>query len=559
MNTIQNLIIRNQIIDKCEKDLEFRQLCLEMCKRDKLWWCDNFVTAFNPRESPPFSPFILYPRQRELLNWVDAMKRDRVEGQVRWACVPKSRDIGATWVLGAINQVHSWLFTDYYVGWVGANVISTVDEKGSSKSIMEKYRMLLNRLPKWMQPEGWDSRENNKTGFIKNPINGSEIAGIGGDSFGRGGRATEVIIDEWNHCERPDAKISALSAVADNVFFVSTVYGTAHKFYEQVTSGDYPVFSYHWKDHPIKGRWFAPKREKIVWDQEMIDGYERAINNQDEWDAGWGWDSPLGAVYPFEIAKRREVGDLIWAQEYDMDFTSSVQGVVIPPEYVMACVNSHLRIDGLAEASSTKAAGLDVSVSKKGDQTVFCHRVGCVVQPLIRWRGLKPTPTVFKSDELMREFELEKIAFDSDGVGEGCAHPFENIENRPYNVTAFHGNGTPSDDVVWEGEGKTSKEKFRNCRAEGLYLIRERAKKTYEVIHGIKNHPLDELLSIPNDGSLINQMSQPITKYTTTGKILIESKDDMKKRGLSSPDDLDALVLSFVEGYDPSWVIDFYG
>jgi hypothetical protein len=70
---------------------------------------------------------------------------------------------------------------------------------------------------------------------------------------------------------------------------------------------------------------------------------------------------------------------------------------------------------------------------------------------------------------------------------------------------------------------------------------------------------LDELLSIPNDGSLINQMSQPITKYTTTGKILIESKDDMKKRGLSSPDDLDALVLSFVEGYDPSWVIDFYG
>jgi phage terminase large subunit len=225
----------------------------------------------------------------------------------------------------------------------------------------------------------------------------------------------------------------------------------------------------------------------------------------------------------------------------------------------MACVNSHLRIDGLAEASSTKAAGLDVSVSEKGDQTVFCHRVGCVVQPLIRWRGLKPTPTVFKSDELMREFELKKIAFDSDGVGEGCAHPFENIENRPYNVTAFHGNGTPSDDVVWEGEGKTSKEKFRNCRAEGLYLIRERAKKTYEVIHGIKNHPLDELLSIPNDGSLINQMSQPITKYTTTGKILIESKEDMRKRGLSSPDDLDALVLSFVEGYDPSWVINFYG
>ena len=561
MNIKQNLSYRLQIWDKCEKDLDFRQLCLERAKRDKIWWCDTFVTGFNPRETPSFTPFILYPRQKELLTWIDTMRSQR-----KWGCIPKSRDIGATWIVGAIDQMHQWLFTPHYVGWIGANILDLIDKKGNSKTIMEKYRMLLRGLPKWMQPIGWDNKSNNQTGLLLNPSNGSQIFGEGGDSFGRGGRASSGFVDEWNHCEHPDAKMAAISAVSDVIFLVSTVRGTAHLFYKQVTSGEYPVFKYHWKDHPIKGRWFAPKRKGIVWDQKTIDSYELTINNQHKWDAydadwetGWGWDAPLGAVYPFEVKKKIQVGDVIFAQEYDMDFTSSVEGVCIPPEHVMACVDAHLRIEGMAEASRTRAAGLDVSVSKSGDKTVFCPRIGCVVQPLIRWRGLAPTETAFKADELMRYYSLSRITFDSDGVGEGCAHPFDNIDNRPYQVTAFHGNATPSDDVVWDGEEKTSREKFKNKRAEGLWIIRERAKKTYEVIHGIKDHPRDELLSIPNDGSLINQMSQPITKYSTTGKIVIESKEDMRKRGLSSPDDLDALVLSFIEGYSPDWMIDFFG
>ncbi|MDF2651330.1 MAG: terminase protein PACase protein, partial [Paenibacillus sp.] len=52
---------------------------------------------------------------------------------------------------------------------------------------------------------------------------------------------------------------------------------------------------------------------------------------------------------------------------------------------------------------------------------------------------------------------------------------------------------------------------------------------------------------LPDDDTLISQLSTRKWKMTSKGKILLESKDDMKKRGLKSPDRADAFVLTFGE------------
>ncbi len=59
------------------------------------------------------------------------------------------------------------------------------------------------------------------------------------------------------------------------------------------------------------------------------------------------------------------------------------------------------------------------------------------------------------------------------------------------------------------------------------------------------NYEIDELISIPDHPELIAQLSLPLHFYTETGKIQIESKKDMQKRGVASPDFADALVLAF--------------
>ena len=50
---------------------------------------------------------------------------------------------------------------------------------------------------------------------------------------------------------------------------------------------------------------------------------------------------------------------------------------------------------------------------------------------------------------------------------------------------------------------------------------------------------------IPNDETLINEICTPRYGLTSGGKLKIESKDEMRKRGVASPDLADALMLTF--------------
>ena len=60
-------------------------------------------------------------------------------------------------------------------------------------------------------------------------------------------------------------------------------------------------------------------------------------------------------------------------------------------------------------------------------------------------------------------------------------------------------------------------------------------------------HPHHELISIPNDPQLISELSAPLFFYRDNGKLKIESKEDMRKRGVSSPNMADAVVISFAD------------
>ena len=48
-----------------------------------------------------------------------------------------------------------------------------------------------------------------------------------------------------------------------------------------------------------------------------------------------------------------------------------------------------------------------------------------------------------------------------------------------------------------------------------------------------------------NDGQLISEITSIRYKYQSTGKLKVESKDEMKRRGQRSPDVADSFVLTF--------------
>ena len=56
-----------------------------------------------------------------------------------------------------------------------------------------------------------------------------------------------------------------------------------------------------------------------------------------------------------------------------------------------------------------------------------------------------------------------------------------------------------------------------------------------------------ETIILPNDDDLMAQLSIRRYSMTSKGKVLIERKKEMKKRGLPSPDRAEAVVMAFYE------------
>ena len=53
------------------------------------------------------------------------------------------------------------------------------------------------------------------------------------------------------------------------------------------------------------------------------------------------------------------------------------------------------------------------------------------------------------------------------------------------------------------------------------------------------------IIELPYDDELIKQLSNRKKKMSSKGKIQLESKDDMKKRSIGSPDIADAVTLAY--------------
>ena len=51
---------------------------------------------------------------------------------------------------------------------------------------------------------------------------------------------------------------------------------------------------------------------------------------------------------------------------------------------------------------------------------------------------------------------------------------------------------------------------------------------------------------------LVGELSQPTYDFTSSGKHIVESKKDMKKRGVPSPNLADAFLLTFAAGTHPA-------
>lgn len=471
-------------------------IALEHCRHNLIDFVNDFLFTYDPRISPSIIPFYLFPRQTEYLLWRQKIRANRQNGVVE-----KARDLGLSW-LNLVSQLHCWMFEEGYKGTIGSRKEILVDRIGDMDSLFEKLRFLLRNLPKWMLPTDFDWYKHDNFCKLINPNNGSTITGEAGRQVGRGGRSSVVDVDEAAFLESPSSVDAALSNNSDVIIYTSSVNGM-NFFYKKRMS--YPleqIFRFHWTEDPRKSQ---------EWYEDM----------------------------------KRKYDPVIIASELDLDYGASIEGIFIPAAWVQSAIALSLPTSG------TPTAGLDIATTGK-NMSVFSVRHGPVVNNPISWRNLNTTESAYKARDLMIERNIPHLNFDTDGLGEGVDATLSLIEDLEFTFTAVHGNARPSE-MLWDGETRTSAEKFANKRAELWGIMRDRFRKTHDHVNKIAVHPLEELISIPSNTTLIAQLSQPLGKRSSTGKILIESKDDMRKRGVDSPDFADSLSLTMEDNVVETW------
>ncbi len=460
-----------------------------VCARSVRHWIDYWCYTYDPRENEAATiPFDLWPRQGEFLDWLGERERLQEDGLAE-----KSRDTGLTWLCCAY-ALHGWLFRKGFACGFGSRKLEYVDDKGNPKSIFEKFRILLAGLPGWMMPEGFVAKKHDCQARLVNPANGSILTGEGGDSIGRGDRTSLFVVDEAAFIERPQLVDRSLSQTTRVRIDVSTPNGPGNPFAEKRFSGRVPVFTLSWREDPRK-------------------------------DQAW-----------YEDQKRRH-DPVTVAQEIDIDYSASLEGMCIPAAWVRAAVGLDLKPSGQV------IAGLDVAAFGK-DRCVYLDRQGPVVRGMTDWGKCNTTETAHRAADLAEKRGAKILCYDVVSMGEGPRGTFEssgrilNFEARAINV------GTSPSDTWWP-DGKTSKEKFINLRAELWHKLRGRFERAFEFVTQKVAHAPEEMISIPNHPQLIAELSLPLVRHTDRGKIKLESKEDMQKRGVNSPNFADALALAF--------------
>ena len=332
---------------------------MRLCARDPIHWVNFHCGTFDPQRQPSAIPFDLFPRQEDFLRWLQEREQRQESG-----IVEKSRETGVSYLCCAY-ALHRWLFRPGCVVCFASSKLELVDRRGDPKSLFHKIRSILYSLPRWMLPDGFDRAHHDNEAKLINPANESAVTGEGGDRIGMGGRATIYFVDEAAHLERPEIADMALSQTTRCRIDVSTPNGPGNPFAHKRFSGNLPVFTLHWKDDLRKNR-----------TETLPDGR---------------------TIYPwYEAEKKRLIDPVIIASQLDIDYSASIEGIVIPAAWVRAAVGLDL------SPGPRVVAGLDVG-EEGPDPSALIARAGPVVLPPVSWGRCNTTETAWRArDEAVR-------------------------------------------------------------------------------------------------------------------------------------------------------------
>jgi len=443
---------------------------------------------------PTRIPSVTFPRQEDFLRWL----HDRFTSRTS-APVEKSRDSGATWMAAAF-AVWVWRFMPGGAVGFGSRKEILVDRSGDLGSIFGKIRAIIDELPFYLKPAGWNPKIHSNYMKILNPENEATIIGEAGDNIGRGGRTACFFVDEAAHIERPQLVEAALTANTDCRIDISSP-----------------------KVGTLFNVWCATSGVKFVFDLREVP---------------WHTDAWIKAKQ--DELEEKDLG-YVFAQEYLRASTAGIEGQLIPGKWEDAAIDAFHKL-GL-KAVGEKTAGLDVADGGQ-DRSAYAMRHGMECQEVKSVGGYEADQTGIWGHGLALLAGCSTMAYDSIGVGAGAGAMIKH--KRDIRCTGWNASGAVVDPgTMVPGVNRRNEDFFSNLKAQGWWHLRDCFRETYKAVVEKKPYDVSKVISLSSKitelRDLKPELSQVTYKHNNAGQVVINKSPD----GHRSPNRADAVMICF--------------
>jgi hypothetical protein len=290
----RQLARRAMVWDQCARDPHARKahdaLCAIPGGLGHIYWLATFGFINEPRNDGDMAhlPFIPGPAQAELILLIHACMATP-KGAKSSLAGEKSREVGFTWI-DLSHHTWCWLFEPWYTGLLASFTEDKVDKDGDSSTMFWKVLYLLERMPSWMLPRGFEFRKPHRVHlFLRNPQNKSTIRGTAtvGD-IGRSGRYRKISFDEANSNPYFREGWDGANNSTDHRFAYSTASARLHWAFHNLVRGvaefkyaQPTVFIFHWWMYQGRDEaWLQAQKESMseqAFNMEILMDYRADI------------------------------------------------------------------------------------------------------------------------------------------------------------------------------------------------------------------------------------------------------------------------------------------
>jgi len=445
-------------------------------------------------------------QQRFVLNRAQQYVHDRIEqqkkelGRVR-ALILKGRQQGiSTYIGGRFYHQVSMQF--------GQSAFIVAHEQKATDNLFTMVKRYQANNP--LSPS--TGKTNAKELVFDILGGGYKLATAGTKDVGRSNTAQLLHGSEFGLWANAEAHLAGIgNTIADidgtEIVLESTANGINNKFHAlwqdaEMGKGDYiAIFvPWYWQDEYR----LEPKPGFMLEGKDL------------EYQEAYGLDIEQMAWRQNKIATYGTGFAWLFDQEYPaipaLAFQSPTADPIISPSRIALAINSKYR-----DKQGPLIIGCDPA-EFGDDRTAIVFRQGRLVSRIETYEKQEPMEVAARLSRYWAEFRPDALFVDRIGIGAGIVSRL-----RELNVP-----------VIGINSGETAQE-------PDLYY-NQRAEMWYRMQAWFNDTPV----RIPNDLALSSDLSGPAIKYNSMRNLrMVEKKEDMKKRGIRSPDLADALALTF--------------